>query len=112
MVRLALANSRMKAFFDIHRLAETRAFDGETMRLAVAAKFTRRGTEIPRARPPLKGSLSPAATIRIQHPFLELRLLRRLGQSTCRLELGQLTLELAGSREAFLFADLAAAHIE
>ena len=42
IVRLALANSRMKDFFDIHRLAETRTFDGETMRLAVAATFTRR----------------------------------------------------------------------
>lgn len=30
MVRLALANSRMKDFFDIHGLAETRTFDGET----------------------------------------------------------------------------------
>jgi hypothetical protein len=37
MVRLALANSRMKDFFDIHRLAETRTFDGETMRRAFAA---------------------------------------------------------------------------
>jgi hypothetical protein len=52
MVRLALANSRMKDFFDIHRLAETRAFEGETMRLAVAATFARRGIEFPR-EPPL-----------------------------------------------------------
>jgi nucleotidyltransferase AbiEii toxin of type IV toxin-antitoxin system len=51
MVRLALANSRMKDFFDIHRLAETRTFDGETMRLAVAATFTRRGITIPSERP-------------------------------------------------------------
>ncbi len=51
MVRLALANSRMKDFFDIHRLAETRTFDGDTMRLAVAATFTRRGIEIPGERP-------------------------------------------------------------
>jgi predicted nucleotidyltransferase component of viral defense system len=51
MVRLALANSRMKDFFDIHRLAETRTFDGETLRLAVAATFTRRGIEIPGERP-------------------------------------------------------------
>jgi predicted nucleotidyltransferase component of viral defense system len=51
MVRLALANSRMKDFFDIHRLAETKTFDGETMRLAVAATFTRRGIEIPGERP-------------------------------------------------------------
>jgi predicted nucleotidyltransferase component of viral defense system len=41
MVRLALANSRMKDVCDIHRLAETRAFDGDTMWLAVAATFTR-----------------------------------------------------------------------
>jgi Nucleotidyl transferase AbiEii toxin, Type IV TA system len=46
MVRLALANSRMKDFFDIHRLAATRTFDGETMRLAVAATFARRGIEM------------------------------------------------------------------
>jgi predicted nucleotidyltransferase component of viral defense system len=51
MVRLALANSRMKDFFDVHRLAETRAFDGETLRLAVVATFTRRGVEIPGERP-------------------------------------------------------------
>jgi hypothetical protein len=51
MVRLALANSRMKDFFDIYRLAETRTFDGDTMRLAVAATFTRRGIKIPRERP-------------------------------------------------------------
>lgn len=51
MVRLALANSRMKDFFDIHRLAETRSFDGDTMRLAVEATFSRRGTEIPNERP-------------------------------------------------------------
>ena len=51
MVRLALANSRMKDFFDIHRLAETRTFDGDTMRLAVAATFTRRSIEIPNERP-------------------------------------------------------------
>jgi hypothetical protein len=51
MVRLALANSRMKDFFDIHRLVETRTFDGDTMQLAVAATFTRRGIEIPGERP-------------------------------------------------------------
>lgn len=50
MVRLALANSRMKDFLDIHRLAETRTFDGEAMRLAVAATFARRGIEIPGER--------------------------------------------------------------
>ena len=52
MVRLALANSRMKDFFDIHRLAETLTFEGETMRLALAATFARRDIEIP-SEPPL-----------------------------------------------------------
>jgi hypothetical protein len=51
MVRLALANSRMKDFFDIHQLAETRTFDGEMLRLAIAATFRRRGIEIPGERP-------------------------------------------------------------
>ena len=51
MVRLALANSRMKDFFDIQRLADVRTFDGETMRLAVAATFARRAVEIPGKRP-------------------------------------------------------------
>jgi len=51
MVRLALANSRMKDFYDIYRLAETLTFDGDTMRLAVAATFRRRGIEIPHERP-------------------------------------------------------------
>jgi predicted nucleotidyltransferase component of viral defense system len=52
MVQLALANSRMKDFFDVHQLAETRTFEGETMRLAIASTFARRGIEIP-SEPPL-----------------------------------------------------------
>jgi predicted nucleotidyltransferase component of viral defense system len=63
MVRLALANSRMKDFFDIHRLAETRIFDGETMRLAVA----RRGIEIPAERPlALTGEFAGDAQKKVQ----------------------------------------------
>jgi predicted nucleotidyltransferase component of viral defense system len=52
MVLLALANSRMKDFFDIHQLAETRTFEGETLRRAIAATFERRGIEVP-TEPPL-----------------------------------------------------------
>jgi predicted nucleotidyltransferase component of viral defense system len=52
MVRLALANSRMKDFFDVHQLADTRTFEGDTIRLAIAATFERRGIEIP-GEPPL-----------------------------------------------------------
>ena len=51
MVRLGLANSRMKDFFDIHELAATRTFDGDTLRRAVAATFARRGTAISTERP-------------------------------------------------------------
>jgi hypothetical protein len=52
MVRLALANSRMKDFFDIRRLAMSRQFDGETLRLAISATFERRQTPLP-SDPPL-----------------------------------------------------------
>ncbi len=52
MVRLALANSRMKDFFDIRRLAMSRPFDGETLRLAISATFERRQTPLP-SNPPL-----------------------------------------------------------
>ncbi len=42
MVTLALANSRMKDFFDVRRLAMTRSFDGDVLRTALAATFGRR----------------------------------------------------------------------
>ena len=42
MVTLALANSRMKDFFDVRRLAMTRSFDGDVLRAALAATFDRR----------------------------------------------------------------------
>ncbi len=51
MVRLAQANSRMKDLFDIHGLATTRTFDGNTLRLALAATFERRQTPLPSAPP-------------------------------------------------------------
>jgi predicted nucleotidyltransferase component of viral defense system len=51
MVSRGVANSRMKDFFDIYGLAETRTFDGDTMRAALAATFGRRKTAIPIERP-------------------------------------------------------------
>lgn len=51
MVRLGLANSRMKDFFDSYGLAATQAFDGDTLRRAVAATFARRNTAVPPTRP-------------------------------------------------------------
>lgn len=44
MIRLGLANSRMKDFFDIRGLAMSKPFDGETLRLVLAATFDRRQT--------------------------------------------------------------------
>jgi len=46
---------------------ETRTFDGETMRLAVAATFTRRGIEIPGERPlALTGEFADDAQKKVQ----------------------------------------------
>ena len=51
MVRLGVANSRMKDFVDVYSLAASWTFDGDTLRRAVSATFSRRETEIPRQRP-------------------------------------------------------------
>jgi predicted nucleotidyltransferase component of viral defense system len=47
MVRLGLANSRMKDFFDIWHLAQAYAFDGELLTGAIYATFTARKTPLP-----------------------------------------------------------------
>lgn len=47
MVRLGLANSRMKDFFDIWHLAQTYPFDGELLTGAIHATFTARKTPLP-----------------------------------------------------------------
>jgi hypothetical protein len=51
MVRLGLANSRMKDLFDIRALAAAHRFDGDTLRLSIRATFNRRKTVIPFAVP-------------------------------------------------------------
>lgn len=51
MVVLGLRNSRMRDFFDIHALAQSRAFEGQTLAMAIRSTFGRRGTEIPRKLP-------------------------------------------------------------
>lgn len=47
MVKLGIANSRMKDFFDLDFLADNFAFEGGHLTAAMLATFTRRRTEIP-----------------------------------------------------------------
>lgn len=47
MVRLGIANSRMKDFFDVYVLARTHEFDEALLAKAVARTFARRRTAIP-----------------------------------------------------------------
>ena len=47
MVKLGIANSRMKDFHDLRSLAELFAFDGKTLFEAIRRTFERRGTAIP-----------------------------------------------------------------
>ena len=51
MVRLGAANSRAKDLWDIACLARRFAFDGETLRTAIAETFRRRRTSLSGARP-------------------------------------------------------------
>ena len=51
MVKLGMANSRMKDFFDIDHLALNFEFDMNTLRAAIASTFTRRSTPLPIAPP-------------------------------------------------------------
>jgi predicted nucleotidyltransferase component of viral defense system len=51
MVKLGMANSRMKDFFDLAILARSFAFSGPVLRDAIAATFRRRETAIPAELP-------------------------------------------------------------
>ncbi|MBI4878385.1 MAG: nucleotidyl transferase AbiEii/AbiGii toxin family protein [Planctomycetes bacterium] len=51
MISLAVTNSRMKDFYDVHVLASTFAFDGATLARAVRATFLRRATPFPDGEP-------------------------------------------------------------
>lgn len=53
MVKLAIANSRMKDFYDLGMLAATFDFDGELLLNAIKRTFERRKTPLPLDRPPL-----------------------------------------------------------
>jgi hypothetical protein len=53
LVKLGIANSRMKDFHDLHSLSTTFEFDGKTLAEAIRATFKQRGTELPRDGVPL-----------------------------------------------------------
>lgn len=46
MVKLGLANTRMKDFYDVWLLAQEMSFDGAILSAAIAATFERRNTEL------------------------------------------------------------------
>lgn len=49
MVSLGIANTRLKDFYDVWLLSETRDFDEKTLARAIASTFARRGTALPSA---------------------------------------------------------------
>jgi len=53
MVKLGIANSRMKYFYELHSLSKTFEFDGKALVDAVRATFERRGTAFPEGDRPL-----------------------------------------------------------
>src|SRR5258707_13554088 len=57
MVKLGIANSRMKDFYDMEVLCRTFSFDGESLRDAIHNTFKRRGTELPLDGTPLAFTL-------------------------------------------------------
>jgi predicted nucleotidyltransferase component of viral defense system len=67
MVKLGLANSRMKDFYDVVALSKLFAFDDEVLGAAIEATFRRRLTPLPRGLPPTLTSAfasDPAARTR------------------------------------------------
>jgi predicted nucleotidyltransferase component of viral defense system len=52
IVHLGLANTRMKDFYDLLILGQTRTFEEATLRKAIQATFQRRQTELPSHAPP------------------------------------------------------------
>jgi predicted nucleotidyltransferase component of viral defense system len=51
MASLGVTNSRMKDYYDVHRLAQSSAFDGASLARAIRATFDRRRTPFPETVP-------------------------------------------------------------
>jgi hypothetical protein len=57
MVKLGIANSRMKDFYDLEALSRILDFDGKTLREAIGKTFERRGSELPAGGTPVAFTL-------------------------------------------------------
>lgn len=53
MVKLGIANSRMKDFYDLEALSRNLDFDGKMLGEAIRKTFERRGTELPAGGTPV-----------------------------------------------------------
>ena len=53
LVKLGIANTRMKDFYDLEILPRTFAFDGKTLATAIQNTFRKRGTDLPIAGLPI-----------------------------------------------------------
>jgi hypothetical protein len=72
MVKLGIANSRMKDFYDLWVLAQRFEFESATLAGAIQATFQTRRTSLPRSSP-----------LALQADFNELPTSRRNGQRFC-----------------------------
>jgi Nucleotidyl transferase AbiEii toxin, Type IV TA system len=102
VVKLGMANSRMKDFFDLAVLARSFVFSGPLVRDAIAATFRRRGTTIPTELPiALTDAFAKDGAKRTQWKAF----VNRSGLAARAGELEQVVIELAG----FLAAPMMAA---
>jgi hypothetical protein len=100
MVSLGVTNSRMKDFYDVHRLAASAPFAGATLARAIRATFERRGTPLPHGEPLV---LTPGFLSAPERQTQWRALLRR-GRLDAPLDAGEMTERL----RAFLLPILAA----
>ena len=52
-MKLGIANTRMKDFYDLEALSRTFAFEGKTLAKAIQNTFQKRGTDLPMAGLPV-----------------------------------------------------------
>ena len=101
LVKLGIANSRMKDFYDLWVISRDFPFDGATLSRAIEATFRRRGTALPAETPPaLRAEFSEDSGKRTQWMAFS----RRLG-----LQIGETLAEVTKALEEFLMPPAIAA---